>query len=110
MLIRRLVGSEPETGPTVGVKNIVLLPLSATLNTDDFAEHLRRQLSTYGRTLVLNRQNINAFLGERRFVDFAARVDQYRLGRLLETLEFDYDYVIYQANHADDTWTRLCNW
>ena len=110
-LVRRLTEPRnPETNRTK-IKNIALLPLSEGLDTHRLAERLREQLAPHGRVLLLNRQNINQYLGQQKFADFAARsVDQHRLARLLETLEFDYDYVIYQANHADDLWTRLCNW
>jgi NTE family protein len=86
---------------------LAVVPCSGELPISDFTDSLGEALSAGRRVLRLDRQQVSSLHGLPDDLVSADGPDR-GLGEWLSEQELQHDYLIYQADPAPSTWTRLC--
>jgi len=94
------LGRPPTSRPPASIAVLVCSPLAG-----DFAGQLAHCLSAFGTTLHLSRTRVHALFSDR---PLAADAAETRLLSWLNDQEMRYQYVVFEADAAENPWTFRC--
>jgi NTE family protein len=108
---RQMIGrlqTQHERRPLAPPVTIGLLPVSAGVALQDFAQDLATQLGRIGRVAVVNADAIDRAVGDQGISVRDGAGDGQRVALAIDELEAEHDFVLLVGNAAPDPWTRHC--
>jgi NTE family protein len=106
-MIRRLQ-TEHERHSVAAPVTVGLLPVSAGVRLDDFAQQLMKQLQCYGRVTSMSAAAMDSALDD---AGISVREDadaDHRISLALDALEAQHDFVLLIGDAAPSAWSRRC--
>ena len=106
-MIRRLQ-TEHERHSVAAPVTVGLLPVSAGVDLDDFAQHLMKQLQCFGRVTSMSAAAMDSALDD---AGISVREDadaDHRISLALDALEAQHDFVLLIGDATPNAWTRRC--
>lgn len=100
-----------ERGPTVADRPVTMavLPVSAGVDANDFAQQLARELSTRGRVIVLDAAEVGRRLGaDAGGLAAGDERAQRSIAMVFDALEGTHDYLLLVGDAAPTEWTGRC--
>jgi predicted acylesterase/phospholipase RssA/CRP-like cAMP-binding protein len=91
---------------TRNLKTITILPLDATVRSDEFCREFLRQLGQHGRTLELAPDRLGALGAPVPAIADGHPVPA-TLSHWLDEVEDEFRFVVYQCSSANPTWARF---
>src|SRR5262249_21483864 len=95
--------------PSKGLSTIALIPSHSTAPVSQVCQALKSALDKFGRTLHLESNAVDEYLGSRGIAQTYERSgNNVRLVEWLNDQEVVYDYVLYEADSVLSPWTERC--
>jgi NTE family protein len=90
--------------------NIALVPITPSVNIADFTNTIKPYLQKHGRTLHLNNDLINEYLGYDNIAQVGREnADLYhKLTFWIDRYEAQYNFIVYEADNHHSEWTQRC--
>ncbi len=106
-MIRRLQ-TEHERHSVAAPVTVGLLPVSAGVLLEEFAQKLAAQLQRFGRVTIISGPVMDGALGDSGISTRDDSDADHRISLALDSLEAQHDFVLLVADSTPNHWTRRC--